>query len=560
MHSTKEEFATMRNKKLVIALAALSLVTLAACNDDIVAKPTDYKDQIVDVEGNDDIFNNIMGTVYDKIRDGGIGSEVLNEVLYQYAVSVVGEYDELKAAATGNDSAKDAFVDAHKAYQAKNADETVDKESSRSRVEAKFETIEKRIKTKMYDDISGRADSRHIFSEEDYVHTLKASMYDVKVEEPTGGFYKGMLDVAYEKEDVFDQFLHRDLYEGYIKDQLLPDIYRQLLVEQYILDESYNAIGRSFGRQVNVLSITSNSEHVKAAPYLMNYFVNEKVAKGAYANADEVLAAFKQVSNIWKGVQLTAEEKALALASKGFTEKDGYLVETEYGDLKYNYDLIKNNPLLNNSEQESIFTGGNKYTKEVGLEIKTRELQLHDYTTTGWFIKNGGLTSLPETVRNRLFNINVANAVNELENKNLAAADKNKYDRASASYEKDYNSYVALVNGVYYLKTSSTNGDSSSSDLLFYDSGSSTYHVVQISEAVSSSRLDTNSNDRYELIRENGSDVMETIINEVVSLVADNESYKTLSNKHWLEESGLVYHDTTVYDYFKSNYPELFED
>ena len=204
----------MRNKKLVIALAALSLVTLAACNDDIVAKPTDYKDQIVDVEGNDDIFNNIMGTVYDKIRDGGIGSEVLNEVLYQYAVSVVGEYDELKAAATGNDSAKDAFVDAHKAYQAKNADETVDKESSRSRVEAKFETIEKRIKTKMYDDISGRADSRHIFSEEDYVHTLKASMYDVKVEEPTGGFYKGMLDVAYEKEDVFDQFLHRDLYEG----------------------------------------------------------------------------------------------------------------------------------------------------------------------------------------------------------------------------------------------------------------------------------------------------------------------------------------------------------
>ena len=550
----------MRNKKLVIALAALSLVTLAACNDDIVAKPTDYKDQIVDVEGNDDIFNNIMGTVYDKIRDGGIGSEVLNEVLYQYAVSVVGEYDELKAAATGNDSAKDAFVDAHKAYQAKNADETVDKESSRSRVEAKFETIEKRIKTKMYDDISGRADSRHIFSEEDYVHTLKASMYDVKVEEPTGGFYKGMLDVAYEKEDVFDQFLHRDLYEGYIKDQLLPDIYRQLLVEQYILDESYNAIGRSFGRQVNVLSITSNSEHVKAAPYLMNYFVNEKVAKGAYANADEVLAAFKQVSNIWKGVQLTAEEKALALASKGFTEKDGYLVETEYGDLKYNYDLIKNNPLLNNSEQESIFTGGNKYTKEVGLEIKTRELQLHDYTTTGWFIKNGGLTSLPETVRNRLFNINVANAVNELENKNLAAADKNKYDRASASYEKDYNSYVALVNGVYYLKTSSTNGDSSSSDLLFYDSGSSTYHVVQISEAVSSSRLDTNSNDRYELIRENGSDVMETIINEVVSLVADNESYKTLSNKHWLEESGLVYHDTTVYDYFKSNYPELFED
>lgn len=554
----------MRNKKLFIAVAALSLVTLAACNDDIVAKPTDYKDNIVDVEGNDDIFNNVMGTVYDKIREGGIGSEALNDILFEYAVSVVGDYEELKAAATGNDSAKDAFVDAHKAYQAKDADDTLDKAQSRARVEAKFDTIEKRIKTKMYDDISGKADSRHIFSEEDYVHTLKASMYDVKLDEPTGGFFKGIIDVAYEKEDVFEQFLHRDLYEGYIKDELLPDIYRQLLVEQYILDESYNAIGRSFGRQVNVLSITANSDHVKAAPYLMNYFANEKVAKGAYANADEVLAAFKQVSNIWKGVNLTDEEKALATASKGFTSvgtgADQYFEETEYGDLKYNYDLIKNNPLLNNSEQESVFTGGNKYTKEVGLEIKSREIQLHDYTTTGWFIKNGGLTSLPETIRNRLFNINVANAVNELENKNLSAADKAKYDRTSATYEKDYNSYVALINGVYYLKTSSTNGDSSSSDILFYDSSSSAYHIVQISEAVSSSRLDANSNDRYELIRENGSDVMETIINEVVSLVADNESYKTLSNKHWLEESGLVYHDTTVYDYFKSNYPELFED
>lgn len=549
----------MRNKKLFIAVAALSLVALTACNDDIVAKPTDYSDKIVDVNDNEDIFGNIMGNVYDTIREGGIGSEVLNEILYKYAVAVVGEYDELKAAAAGTDALKDAFVDAHVAYQAKDSDGNLDKETSRARVNAKFDSIEKRIQTKMYDEISGKANNRHIFSEEDYVHSLKAQMYDVKLDEPADGFYEGILDVAFEKEDVFNEFLHRDLYEGYIKDQLLPDIYRQLLVEQYILDESYNAIGRSFGRQVNVLSITANSQHVKAAPYLMNYFVNEKVTKGAYNDADEVLDAFKSVSNIWKGVDLTAAEKELALASKGFTEKDGYLVETEYGDLKSNYDLIKNNPLLNNSEQESIFTGGNKYKKEVGLEIKTNEIKLHDYTTTGWFIKNGGLTSLPESIRNRLFNINVANAINELENKNMTPEERAKYDRASGHYVEDYNSYVALINGIYYLKTSTINGDSTSSDVLFYDSGSSTYHVVQISEAVSSSRLDVNSKDNYESTRENGSEKMEEIINEVVSLVADNESYKTLSNKHWLEESGLVYHDTTVYDYFKSNYPELFE-
>ena len=550
----------MRKFKKYIALAALSMVALVACNNDIVAKPTDYNDPIVDVTGADDIVNNIMKKVYDTIRNGGIGSEVLDEILYQYAVSVVGDYEALKAAANGSDADKDAFVEAHKSYKATNADGTEDKETEHARVNAKFDTIEKRIKFKMYDEISSKVNSRNIFKEKDYVKELKAKMYDVSDEEPAGGFYEGIIDVKFEKEEVFDQFLTRDLYEGYIKDQLLPDIYRQLLVEQYILDESYNALGRSFARKVNVLAIASNSDHVKAAPYLMNYFVNEKVSKGAYANPDEVLDAFKMVSNIWKGVNLTAEEKQLALDSKGFTDNGTYLDETEYGDLMRKYELIKADPLLNDSEQEAIFTGSNKYVKEVGLQIKTTEILLHDYTTTGWFIKNGGLTNLPDTIRNRLFNINVANAINELENKNLSDADKAKYDRTSASYLNDYNSYVALINGVYYLKSGSQPSDSTSSDILFYNSSDGTYYVIQISEAVSSSRLDVNSNDRYEVIRDNGSAIMEEIVNEVASLVADSESYKTLSNKHWLEESGLVYHDTVVYDYFKANYPDLFED
>ena len=55
-------------------------------------------------------------------------------------------------------------------------------------------------------------------------------------------------------------------------------------------------------------------------------------------------------------------------------------------------------------------------------------------------------------------------------------------------------------------------------------------------------------------------DKLETYINEIVQLVADNETYKTLSKKHWLEEMNLKYHDQVVYDYFKSNFPDLFED
>ena len=59
---------------------------------------------------------------------------------------------------------------------------------------------------------------------------------------------------------------------------------------------------------------------------------------------------------------------------------------------------------------------------------------------------------------------------------------------------------------------------------------------------------------------DNELDTLETYINEIVQLVADNDTYKTLSKKHWLEEMNLKYHDQVVYDYFKSNFPDLFED
>ena len=55
-------------------------------------------------------------------------------------------------------------------------------------------------------------------------------------------------------------------------------------------------------------------------------------------------------------------------------------------------------------------------------------------------------------------------------------------------------------------------------------------------------------------------DTLETYINEIVQIVSDNDTYKTLSKKHWLEEMNLKYHDDVVYQYFKTNFPELFED
>ena len=54
--------------------------------------------------------------------------------------------------------------------------------------------------------------------------------------------------------------------------------------------------------------------------------------------------------------------------------------------------------------------------------------------------------------------------------------------------------------------------------------------------------------------------VLENYVNEIVSIVADNDTYKTLSKKHWVEQMNLKYHDQVIYDYFKANFPDLFDD
>jgi len=51
---------------------------------------------------------------------------------------------------------------------------------------------------------------------------------------------------------------------------------------------------------------------------------------------------------------------------------------------------------------------------------------------------------------------------------------------------------------------------------------------------------------------------MEDFINRIGKLVGADSSYSTLAKKKYLKEMNIVYYDDSVYNYFKSNYPELF--
>ena len=514
--------------------------------------------------------------------------------------------DELK------DTDADKFIQAHKAYWtindkgerihygANNTPEVVDEKANAdaleyARVLTKWETIEDRIAKSLYSSISGNASymTRNLFEEKEFIYSLYGNLKNVKAPNEAR-VYKGLLWPEVEDVDVFnetkkvedvngnlDTILHRENYQEnfaldseesssnkitYVEDELIPTIYRTLLTEQYLYDVSYNLLGRSYARKVNIIKLTGNNTYTKGASYLMNAFIDNYIfnADGNETTLDD----FKLLSSAYNGAFMadttyaTSDEYKLWQAAglvdgddsyvKEANDGSKYFVGTAYGDMMEKYDKISSNPAI--SENESDFTDNGKYVKEVGKEIKTREILVKDNTTTGWYIKNGGLTDLPDSIRSRLFNISVANALNR------TPAEKATNDRNAANgYDssKDFNNYVASINGKSYLKIDKKANDAEDkNDILFVDGDN--YYIIQIEEAASSSTLSKTENNSYLNLEGYGPYVMEEIVNEVCTIVADSESYRTLAKKHFLEQAKLKYFDTVIYNYFKSNFPELF--
>ena len=617
----------------ISAIALLSAFALTSCSDDVIAKPTGYEDKnspVVTIKGYDgEVYNNTFTDIYDSIRDGSLAQDVLNELLYQYSMSVFGNYNAvtakkvtenpygtitLKAAVNsyknGDKKDADAFIKAHSAYWTKNkAGHRVDdtnkevedennaapSESEYARLNEKWETIEKRIAEKMYAAISGGSYSdRNVFQEEKYLHSLATDIENnvIAINDGTK-LFEGILTSKVEDYEVFetqttdingnqDFILHRENYQSnagldqaesaeqdatYVEDKLIPDIYRQLLVEQYILDESYDTLGRTSARHVDVLAIAKNSNYAQGAVNLMNTFVNETIFDKDRAN-DIDLDSFKVVSNAWVGAFMseatydTTPEYALinkAVPDYKVNGTNPYFLGTAYGDMMEEFKKISDNPKL--SENESTYTNSNAYTAEVGKEIKTRELQLKDYTSTGWYVKSVGISSLPDSLKNQLFDINVANALNGEKCVEYSYNETEaKWVTNEVAGNQNLINVVGKVKDQYFLRNiSRIKGNPVESDILFESDG--TYYIVLVQDAIRSKNL--NKASLADLTGEElkkAAEKLEEYVNEIVQLVADNDTYQTLSKRHWVEKMDLKYHDTVVYDYFKTTFPELFED
>jgi hypothetical protein len=528
MLKMKEEFAMFNNKFKATAIA-LTAIFLVGCTE-ITISPTDNDGEILGGLVTE-LEKNVNSVVYDALRDGGnLTQRTLEDVMFLIAEDRLGNYTDLLAS---NDPTDEALV----------------------------EKIERRINVKMYDLIaSGQFETRNLFSEERFAFSIEKQLYTLNREanDPwiVDFIFPPRNTEAIESGDILEDAIHLEYYEDFIQNNLLPKIYRELLVESYLIDEDYSSLGRSYARRVNYVALKVSTEYPEAVKYLMDTFIDQYILN---EDADEV-ADLELLARAWRGVDTSegADDRDFTfefdspelnlLADAGLVGEGVY--RTLYGEILERYSkIVPENPLLTDKSIESEFTGNGQYTPEIGLAIRRNELSKRDFTTDGWHVKNGGLGSLPASIRDRVFNIGVANAIDRISDETAGGANPQTSD------------FLRKINGVSYL-IPQTSQQNDTRNFLLYDANSTTYYIVQVLEAVNTTKMNasTTSTTNYDAIVGDDGETRTLIAGEIARILGVREASINASNLHWLKLADLKFHDQTIYDFFKERFPTLYDE
>ena len=370
------------------------------------------------------------------------------------------------------------------------------------------------------------------------------------------------------------EVLHINYYLDYINNTILPGIIENLLVEQYIFEQQYTAIGNTQSRKVNYISITDNSE--KDAKAFLSRFINDYIIFSTNeANKDlSTDEKFDIASTAWKGIDFeiaqnaSAKVMADAIFEASTTENPSYGLDghngannyesyyatydsaeanekyfkyyenTEFADLVEQYSTLTNDPDTNNATNYETFTtiDSHNYDPVVGFTIKTDELIVKDFTTSGWQTRDA--SSLPDAIKNKLYSFSFVNEWNStLETDN--------------SFVGTY-IYEDPVTQRKYLRKDSFN---STPDSLLWNDGDN-YYIVEIEDIVTPSLVSiTNDGEQSQdekVERENKA-------RTIGYSLASSDTYTTNAITYYLEQCNINYHDQDVYDYFNTTYPDLFD-
>ncbi len=568
----------MLNKLKVLSLGALiaSSLGLAACDTVEVKLPEAEQSQQIIALSNE-ITGNTIQELFEDVVPGNstTAAKVLDELLYRIAKSHFGDFYTEILPILGDSAKIASFIDAHPRFQLDPRDAAKEAAKFNDFYDHLVESIDKSFWSNV---TNSTYQDRNYFCEKKFFDAQVAAMYKLDEEYETaletngnyrpivGAFDEGYTPIYFGSSPAYlGTGNYLTIYKDYIERALLPDLYRTTLVENYLVRKNYSALGRSHARKVQTISL-KNLDTADATRNLITHYVedilsasNEQVRSSVFGGDTNVedsdienLRDLYFLSKVYQGLdsQMTDLEKTAAVylyaqsnweAQNADLDGDGvdevFYPLTTLGDIYKQYTELSDVRWETGSSTD--FTGGGAYTKETGLMLKEREVLAQTNVEEGWF-SSSELSSLPSDLRSRLFKIQVANDVdsNDSENEKM-----------------DFGWYV---NGSYYLNPE-TYSSSSAHPYLYFDSSSSSWVIVRVDEAVKSAKLSSSDASYEKMEGREGKETLNQIVNKVTSMLSNNDSYIKAAKQEAVEEANLVYHDQNVYDYFESNFPDLFD-
>lgn len=417
---------------------------------------------------------------------------------------------------------------------------------------------------------------------EHYLYTGTNSFNGLKnrADDTTEGFTVGaLIDGSYDTKTPegiakIKTVLHINHYLDYVNNSILPGIITKLLIEQYIIQEQYSAIGNTQSRSINYIKIANNDQ--KNADKFVTEFVKTYFTGTDDANIGKTTTAkYEIATDSWKAIyeDIKSDAAKTTLATNTFgaaksenpsKDKDGheggkyienfgdnreikYYNNTPYFNLVKQYSTLTNDSATNDSSNYSTFTSIDSinYTPIEGFAIKTDGIRIEDYTTEGWETKDN--SSLPDAAKNKLYSYGLVNEWNSSRHLN---ADSKAYTKGSFIYqnEKDGQMRSFLMKDTYSSREDS---------IIWQDSDN--YYLIEIMDVITPEEISISSTEGKETKAEDKVKI-ESKVRTAAYTLASGSTYTTNALTFFLKQCNISYHDQDVYDYFVENFPNLFED
>ena len=596
------------SKKWFAGLLALSAGFVLASCDPVKALPANYNESIVvNNDGSQlDIDDNDLLQIYNLVEEGK-NEKVVSLILENIAKGKFGTYKDLVEVHNGTKSRSDFINGSEERKKFFGEDEA----TQERRFNDFYDDVMSRISEFFYNEITSGSynDEDGKFSEQKLYNAKRYDLFDLHKLDETNADDKKVIDNKFyvdntlTKDNAFDKLQgvyhnFEDGAHGYIEEKVYPDILKNKLVEDYIYTENPASLGRAYARQVNYVKVSFDDNTYAALWELMkafsetyvkgnasveldfehithaikgfssfnetatgsDYLVNNVVSYGDDATAKAAYDLLHAVNGdvdtdpehtaTYNAVHVSADIKYTDIK---LVEAGDYYKDTKLGELLVSFDKAQQAEDLGRFAPETLtaelekFTGEGK-TKEYGLMQKLIALAKEDYTTDGWYLKNGGLTELPAALRDRLFNIRVAN---DLEN----VAPEETY----GTYDSKH--YFRNINGKkLVLPTNASNTDAY--NYVYADMDGKAFYILEVKEAPSTAKLNKDSAAAYKTKNESGELVVDEVkiertSRQVAKILGTKDSYIKDAYTQFLNKYDFTFFDQSLYDYLKSEYPDL---